>query len=103
MKDDETSSSTAGFCIDGVRIKHEIVPLDSLSRTTSVFDSILRRGGVTKELLALVVAELRELRECLVASDLFMKHHLYNSNILVIMDLAPDAPTKVMVKMVDIG
>ena len=55
MKDDETSSSTAGFCIDGVRIKHEIVPLDSLSRTTSVFDSILRRGGVTKELLALVV------------------------------------------------
>jgi len=33
---------------------------------------------VTKELLGLVVADLKELRENLVDSDLFMKNNLYN-------------------------
>jgi len=103
MKDEQSSCATHGFCINGVRLRHEVVPLDHLSKTVRVLTSLLKKGEVTADMINLIVKELKALKAALESSSLFKRHHIYGASVSIVVDYDADAKTPVMVKLTDVG
>jgi len=81
-----TSTSSHGFCLEGIRIGTEILPLGVRSKSTSVLRGLLIRANVNTKMLEEVLDELEALRTALESSDTFKTHNLYGAGLLVVLD-----------------
>jgi hypothetical protein len=100
LVDAHASSSDLGFCLDGIRLGDNILPLDPANKSLNILNAMLDRATISQEMARMIVSDIQHIYDTMAASQLFMRHHLYGSSVLIICDSTREPP--VMVKVIDL-